>query len=181
MYAITCFVKWSWNTRTFATLGIWFNSMVISILIKSICKRSIGVVDTIRCRGTLDNLPSCYKQCVQDFRDFCIWLATTSHQKCSHNMDKVQSCPWWPESQWHPFRAATQCALGTTKSRRSLVSPLGIECRYRAPWSIAKFCQLHRIRLPSLLEACSARSILAFSQSNTALNIRSSPWALASQ
>ena len=58
-----------------ATLGVLFGSMVVYILIKSTCKRSIGAVDTIRCWGTLDNLPSCCKQCVQDFGDFCIWLA----------------------------------------------------------------------------------------------------------
>ena len=133
MYAITCFMKWSWNTRTFVTLGGLFGSMVISILVKSTCKRSIGVVDTIGCRGTIDNLPSCCKQHMQDFRDFYTWSVIPSHQKHSHNRDRVWSCPSWPGSQWHPFRAAAWCALGTMKSRRSSVSPLGIQCRYKAP------------------------------------------------
>ena len=71
------------------------------------------------------------------------------------------------------------------KSRRSSVSPLGIEHRYKALLWITKFCQFLRISLPSSLEAYSTRSVLsfvyfhAFSQSNTALNIGSSLWALA--
>ena len=133
MYTIMCFVKWSWSTRTFTTLSSLFGSMVILILVKSTCKRPIGVVDTIRCGGTLDKLPSCCKQCVQDFMDFCTWLVIPGHQKLSHNKDRVWSQPWWPASQWHPFRVATWCVLGTTKSRRSSVLPLGIEHRYKAP------------------------------------------------
>ena len=185
MYTIMCFVKWSWNTWIFMTLGGLFSSMVISILIKSTCKRSIGVVDTIGCRGALDNLPSCCRQHVQDYRDFCTQSVIPSHQRCSCQRDKVWSCPWWPASWWHPFRVATQCALGTAKSRRSSVLPLGIECRYNTPWWITKFCQFCRISLPSSLEACSAKGIFrlvyfcAFSQSSTVLNIRSSLWAVA--
>ena len=53
-YAITCFMKWSWNTRMLVTLGSLFSSRVISMLVKSTCKRPIGVVATIRCRGALD-------------------------------------------------------------------------------------------------------------------------------
>ena len=179
-----CFVKLSWNTRILVTLGILFSSMVISILVKSTCKRSSGAVATIGCRSALDRLPSCCKQWVQYLIDCCIWLDITGHQKCSLNKDKVQSCPWWPASRWHLFKAATWWALGTMKSR-SLVLPLGIECRYKAPWWIEKFCQFHRISLPSSLEVCSARSIFksvcfcAFSQSKTVFNIASSLWALA--
>ena len=88
-YAITCFVKWSWNTRTLATLGGLFSSRVISMLVKSTCTRSIRVVATIGCRGALDKLPSCCKQCAQDVMDCCIWLAMPGHQKCSHNKGRV--------------------------------------------------------------------------------------------
>ena len=77
----------------FAALGSLFGSMVISMLIKSTCKRSIGVVDPMRCKGTLDNLSSCCKQCVQDFRDFYFSPAIPGHQKHSCNRDKVQSHP----------------------------------------------------------------------------------------
>ena len=99
--------------------------------------------------------------------------------------DKVWSQTWWPASLWHPFKVVTQWALGTMKSRRSLVAPLGIEWKYKAPWWIVKFCQFFKIRWPSLLEVCSARSAFksvffcAFSQFNTALNIGSSFWASA--
>ena len=84
-----------------------------------------------------------------------------------------------------PIQDATQWAFGTVKSRRSSVSPLGLECRYKAPWWTMNFCQLHRSSLPSSLEECSTRSAFksvlfcAFSQFNTVLNIRSSFWALA--
>ena len=140
---------------------------------------------TIGCRGSVDNFPSCYKQCEQDFRDFCTWSVIPSHQKCSHSKDRVWLHPWWPSSQWHPFRVVTQCALGTTKSRRSSVSPLGIRCRYMAPWWIEKFCWFCKISLPSSLKVCCAKSIFrfvgfcAFSQSTTALYIRSSLWVSA--
>ena len=184
-YTITCFVNRSWNTRTLVTLGGLFGSMVILMLVKSTCKRSIGAVDTIRCRGALGRLPSCCKQHVQYFMDCYTWLVIPGHQNHSSNSNRVYSCPWWPISQWHPFKVTTQCALGTMKSRRSSVLPLGVECRYKAPWRIAKFCLLCKIRLPSSLETCSTRSTFksvffcAFSQSNTVLNIRSSLWALA--
>ena len=180
-----CLVKWSWNTRMFGTLGGLFSYMVISMLVKSVCKRSTGVVDTVGCRGTLGKLSSCCKQCMKDCMDFCTWFIIPGHQKHSCNKDRVWSCPWWPASQWHPFRVTTQCALGTTKSRRSSVLPLGIEHRYKAPWWIAKFCWFCGISLSSSLEACSARSIFrfvcfcAFSQSKTVLNIRSSLRAFA--
>ena len=159
--------------------------MVISILVKSTCKRSSGAVATIGCRGALGKLSSCCKQCMQDLMDCCIWLIIPSHQKCSHSKDKVWSWPWWPASLWHPFRVVTQWALGTTNIGRSLVSPLGIECRYKASWWIIKFCQFHKIHQPSLLEACSARSAFksvffcAFNQSKTALDMESSLWASA--
>ena len=131
-----------------------FSSRVISMLVKSTCKRSIRAVATVGCRGTLDRSPSWCKQCTQDLMDCCIWLAMPGHQKCSHNKDRVWSCPWWHASLWHPFKVATQWAFGTTKSRRSLVTPSGIECRYKAPWWIVKFYWFHKISWPSLLEVC---------------------------
>ena len=133
-YTTTCFVKWSWNTRMLVALGGLLNSIVISMLVKPMCKRTNGVVATIGCRGTLDTLPSCCKQCTQDLMDCCIWLFIPGQQKCSCNKDRVRSQPWWPASLWQPFKGVTQCALGTKKSRISLVSPLGIEHRYKAPW-----------------------------------------------
>ena len=44
---IHAFVKWSWNTKMLATLGNWFNSKVVSMLVKSACKRSRGPVAMI--------------------------------------------------------------------------------------------------------------------------------------
>ena len=39
---------------------------------KSTCKRSIGAMATIGCRGTLDKSPSCCKHHMQDLIDCCI-------------------------------------------------------------------------------------------------------------
>ena len=180
-YAIMCFMKWSWNTRMLATLGSQFSSMVISMLVKSMCKRSNGAVATIRCRGTLGKSPSCCRQHTQ----FCIWLIIPGHQKHSHSNDKVWSWPWWSASLWHPFKVATWWALGTTNSSKSSVFPLGIECRYKAPWWVTKFCRFCKIIQPSSLEVYSARRafksvfFLSFSQSNTELSTGSSLWASA--
>ena len=92
-YTIPCFVKWCWNTRMLVTLGSLFSSRVISMLVKSTCKRSIGVVATVGCRGALDKSPSCCKQCTLDLMDHCIWLANPGCQKCYFNKDKVWSWP----------------------------------------------------------------------------------------
>ena len=179
MFAITCL----WNGPGMpGCLQPWWSIWLYGQLNTS--KRSIGAVDTIGCQGALDNLSSCCKQHVQDFRDFCTWLVIPGHQKCSQKNDKVWLHPWWPASQWNPFRVAAWCTLGTSKSRRSSVSPLGIEHRYKATWWIVKFCQFCKISLPSSLEACSAKSILrfvcfcSFRQSSTVLNIGFSLWAL---
>ena len=119
-------------------------------VVKSMCKRSIEEVATIGCRGTLDKLPSCCKQHMQDFMDFCTWLVFAGCQSHSHNKERVWSCPWWPASWWHPFIVATWCTLGTTRSRRSSVLPLGVEHRYKPPYelwnsvnSIRSVCLLH--------------------------------------
>ena len=48
-----------------ATLGDMFSSKVVSMLVKSTCKRSRGVVAIIGCKGALDKLPSCCKQHAQ--------------------------------------------------------------------------------------------------------------------
>ena len=99
--------------------------MVILMLVRSTCKRSIGAVDMIGCKGTLGRLPSCCKQCMQDFMGCCTWLVIPGHQKCCALDDQYFSGTH--------SRVTTQCALGTTKSRRSSVSPLGVEHRYQGP------------------------------------------------
>ena len=154
----TCFVKWSWNTKMLVTLCDWFSSKVVSVLVKSTCRRSRGVVAMIGCKGTMAKLPSCCKQCVQVLMDCCIWLLIPGHQKHSSSKDGAQSQPWCPASQWHPFRAVTQCTLGTTKSSKSSFSPLGIEYGYRAFWWIMKFWWFLKTSWPSSLEVCSPKS-----------------------
>ena len=166
-------------------LGSWFSSMVVSMLVKSMCRRSNGAVATIRCRGTLSKLPSCCRQCMQFLMDCCIWLIITGHWKHSHSNDKVWLCPWWPASLHHPFKVATWWSLGTTNSSKSSVLPLSFEHRYEAPWWVTKFCQYCKIIQPSSLEVSSARRAFksiffwVFSQSNTALSAGSYLWASA--
>ena len=115
--------------------------------------------------------------------DCLIWLAIPGHQKCSCNRDRVWSWPWCPASLWHPFRAATQCTLGTMQSSKSLFFPLGTEHRYRAFWRIIKFWQFCKISWPSSLEAWSPMSVfrsvffLASNRSKTTLSTKSSLWA----
>ena len=75
------------------TLGSLLSSRVISMLVKSKCKRSIRAVATIGCSGALDKLPSCCKQSDQDLMACYIWLAIPGHQKHSCNKDKVWSWP----------------------------------------------------------------------------------------
>ena len=88
-YANTCFVKWSWNTKTLLTLGDWFGSKVASMLVKSTCRRSRGAVATMGCRGALGRLSSCCRHHVQFLIGCHIWLAIPGHQKHSCSKDKV--------------------------------------------------------------------------------------------
>ena len=63
-YASTYLVKWSWKTKMLATQGDLSNSMVVSILVKSTCKRSSGAVATIWHKGAFGVLPSYWRQCL---------------------------------------------------------------------------------------------------------------------
>ena len=76
-----CFMKWSWNTKTLVTLGDWFGSKVVSMLVKSTSRRSRGAVAMMECKGALGRLPSCCKQCVQVLMACHIWLVIPGHQK----------------------------------------------------------------------------------------------------
>ena len=85
----TCFMKWSWNTKTLETSGDLFSSKVVSMLVKSTCQRPRGAVSTIGCKGASDKLPSCCNQHTQVLIDCQIWLVIPSHQKHSCNRDRV--------------------------------------------------------------------------------------------
>ena len=69
--------------------------------------------------------PSYWRQHLQALITCLICLAIPGHQKCSCSRERVWLQPWCPASQWHPFRAAVRCTLGTTKSNRSSFSPFG--------------------------------------------------------
>ena len=124
MYTNTCFVKWSWNTKMLATLGDWFGSNMVSMLVKSTCRRSRGAIATMAHKGAFGKPPSYWRHCVQALIICLICLAIPIHQKHSCSKDKVWSQPWCPASQWHPFRVAIRCTFGTTKSNRSMLATL---------------------------------------------------------
>ena len=81
------------ETKMLATLGDWFGSKVVSMLVKSTCRRSRGAVAVMGCKGALGKMPSCCKQCVQVLMDCSICLVIPGHQKHSCNKDKVWSWP----------------------------------------------------------------------------------------
>ena len=110
-------MKWSLKTKTLATRGDLSSSIVVSMLVKSTCGRSRGAVATTGHKGALGLLPSYWRQCLQALITCLISLAIPGHQKHSCNRERVWSWPWCPASQWHPFRVAVRCTLGTTNSK----------------------------------------------------------------
>ena len=82
-----------------ATLGDWFSSNMVLLLVKSACRRCRGVVATIGHKGALGVLLSYWRQCFQALITCLISLAISGHQKCSCNKDSVWSWPLCPASQ----------------------------------------------------------------------------------
>ena len=58
-YAMMCFIKWLQKTKIFTMFWDWSNSIVVSILIKSMCSNSKGAVTMMGCTGALIWVPSC--------------------------------------------------------------------------------------------------------------------------
>ena len=112
MYAITCFIKWLQKTKRFTTFGGWSNSMVVSILVKSMCSRSKGAVTMMGHIGALTWLPSCWMHSSQLLIAFCICVAIPGYWNQSCSKHSVCCWPWCPVSQWPPFMAVTQWAMG---------------------------------------------------------------------
>ena len=177
-------MKWSWNTRMLTTLGSLFGFIVISILEKSTCKRSIGVVDTIRCRGTLDKLlHAASNVCRTLWISAPDWsfLATRSvpatRTVYGHTLGDLHlsgtQLEWQHSAPWGPQRADLQFC------------PWALTTGTRPPDELHNYANSCSISLPPSLEACFTRCVLrfvcfcTFSQSSTALNIVSSLWALA--
>ena len=84
-----------------------------------------------------------------------------------------------------PIQGGNTMCLGDHEEQEIFSCSLGHWVQVQGPQWIMKFSQLFRIRLPPLLEVCSARStsksvcFCVFSQSNTVLNTGSSLWAPA--
>ena len=112
MYAIMCFIKWLQKTKMFTLFGGWSTSIIVSILVKSMCSNSKGAVTMMGHIGALAWVPSCWMYCLQLLITFCIWESIPAHQNRSCSRYSVCSWPWCPASQWHPFMAATQWAVG---------------------------------------------------------------------
>ena len=114
MYTMPCFIKWSQKTKRFTTFGGWSISIIVSMLGKSACNNSKGMVTMISHIGALTQMPSCWIHHLQLLITLCIWVAILGHQNWSFSKHSVCCWPWCPASWWHPFMAATLWALGTT-------------------------------------------------------------------
>ena len=114
MYAMTCFIKWLQKTKIFTMFGGQSNSILVSMLVKSTCNNSKDVVTMMGCIGASVWLPSCWMHYSQLLITFCICVAMPGHQNWSCSKHSIQCWPWCPASDWHPFMAATQWAVGTT-------------------------------------------------------------------
>ena len=119
MYTMICFVKWSQKTKTFTTFGGWPNSIVISMLVNSMCSNSKGAVTMMGCIGTLVQVPLCWMHHLQLLMAFCICVAIPGHQNWSCSRYRVCCWPRCPASQWHLFMADTQYAMGTMNHKTS--------------------------------------------------------------
>ena len=93
-------VKWSWKTKTLVTLGDLSSSIIVSMLVKSTCRRSSGVVATIGHKGALEgDCPHFGGQHLQTLTTCLICLAIPGHQKHSCNRERVMvAWPWCPAS-----------------------------------------------------------------------------------
>ena len=84
---------------------------------KSMCTNSKGVVTMMGCIWALAWVPWCWMHHSQLLITFCICTAILGHQNWSWSKYRVWSWRWCPASQWHPFMAATQWALGLQTSK----------------------------------------------------------------
>ena len=125
-YAMMCFVKWLQKAKRFTTFGGWSNSIMVSMLVKSTCNNSKGVVTMIICIGVSVWLPSCWMHCSQLLITFCICVAMPGHQNQTCSKHSICSWPWCLASQWHPVMADIQWAMETTNHKTSSNSPLGV-------------------------------------------------------
>ena len=126
MYAITCFTKWSQKTKRFPMFRGWSNFITVSILVKSMGSNSKGAVAIMGCIGALAWVPSCWMHCLQLLIAFCICAAIPGYQNWSCSKYSICCWPRCPAFWWHPFKAATQCAMGTMNHITSSNLPLGM-------------------------------------------------------
>ena len=87
-YTMMCSIKWSQKTKTFTTLGGWSNSIVVSILVKSMCSNSKGTVRMMVALGV-------WYKCLQVGHTNCSWL--------------LHSASAWP------FQATRTCHVASTE------------------------------------------------------------------
>ena len=79
-WLILVFLPFGWKTKMLATLGDWFGTNMISMLVKSTCRRSRGSVATMGHKGAFGEPPSYWRQHVQALIDCFIWLTIPGHQ-----------------------------------------------------------------------------------------------------
>ena len=125
-WAIMCFVKCLQKTGTFTAFGGWSSFILISMLLKSMCSSSKGVVAMMGCIGALAQVPSCWMHHSQLPIAFCICVTMLGHQDQLCSRCNVCCWPWYPASWWHPFIAATQWAVGPMNCKISSNFPAGV-------------------------------------------------------
>ena len=80
---MVCFIKWLQNTRRFIMFGGWSSSIVISMLMNSLCSSFKGAVAMMGWIGALGWVPSCGMHHSQLLITFCICLAMPGHKNWS--------------------------------------------------------------------------------------------------
>ena len=114
------FCKMVAKDQWFSMFRGWSNPIMVSMLVKSTCSNSKGVVTMMGHTGTLAWLPSCWMHCSQLLITFCICTAIPGHQNWSCSKHSI-CC--WPGIQ-HP---------GNIHSWQLLSEPLGLQIKKLPP------------------------------------------------
>ena len=116
-YTNTCFMKWSWNTKTLAALGDWLGSKVVSMLVKSTCRRSRKAVAMMGCNGpwascphAVDNMCRFWWIAASGWSSLATKSALAISTRYGHSLDVLHldsiHSEWWPYVPLGPQRAA---------------------------------------------------------------------------
>ena len=131
-YISMCLVKWSWKTNTLVILGNWFSFNLVSILVKSTCKRFRGVVATMGHKVALEVPPSYWRQHLQALITCLICLAISGNHgldvlhlngTCSRQQSGVYLTPQRVTDPYSPFWHGAQIDSVLEGSEILMISP----------------------------------------------------------